>query len=101
MKKPGLPDVRRAVHLGSRPALAPRVRLRDDRARGCKVVLGPERVLLPDPIASSVLARCDGARSVQAIAVDLAAEHRERPEVVERDVVRLLQRLSDDGWIRT
>jgi pyrroloquinoline quinone biosynthesis protein D len=96
----GLPNVRRAVHLGSKPALAPRVRLRDDRARGCKVVLGPERVLLPDAIASSVLARCDGHRSVAAIAGDLAREHRAAPETVERDVVSLLQRLADDGWIR-
>ena len=101
MNKPVMTNVRRAVHLGSVPQLAPRVRLRDDRARRCKVVLGPERVLLPDPIATSVLARCDGARSVAAIARDLAAEHGAPPEVVERDVVSLLQSLSDDGWIRT
>lgn len=100
MKKPDMSNVRRAIHLGSVPALAPRVRLREDRARRCKVVLGPERVLLPDPIATSVLARCDGARSVAAIAIDLAAEHRAPPDVVERDVVSLLQRLSDEGWIK-
>ena len=49
MKKPGMSNVRRAIHLGSMPSLAPRVRIREDRARRCKVLLGPERVgLNPD-----------------------------------------------------
>lgn len=84
----------------SRPRLAERVRLRDDRARGCLVVLGPERVLLPSATAGEVLARCDGQRTVGAIIDELAAQHESDRLAVAADVVSFLQGLVDQGWVR-
>ena len=60
--------LRPAVTAASVPRLPRHVRLRDDRARGCWVLLAPERVLLPDETALAVLHLVDGNRSVRQIA---------------------------------
>ena len=48
------------------------VKLRHDAARDRWVILAPERVFTPDAIAVAVLKLCDGARSVETIAAELA-----------------------------
>ena len=75
-------------------------RLRFDRARGCFVVLGPERVLMPDPTGVDILKRCDGERTAGATGDDPATHHSAPRAVVAADVLAFLQRLTDDGWIR-
>ncbi|MFQ8432453.1 pyrroloquinoline quinone biosynthesis peptide chaperone PqqD [Amaricoccus sp. W119] len=63
------------------PALSPEavpflprgVRLHFDKVRGAWVLLAPERALRLDAIGHAILSRVDGARSLDAIARDLAA----------------------------
>jgi pyrroloquinoline quinone biosynthesis protein D len=82
------------VRLTSRPRLKAHTRLQWDPARQQQVLLAPERVLLLNETAAAVLARCDGQRSVQTIAVELEGQYG-RP--VADDVLKLLERLADKG----
>ena len=79
------------------PSLPRGVKLRFDKTRDIWVLLGPERIFNPDPIALEILKRCDGAASVTAIVDDLAATFQADREVIERDVTALLQDLADKG----
>lgn len=79
------------------PRLAPHIRLSFDRRRDRWVVLGPERLLLPDEIAVEVLHRCDGDTSIAAIADALAAEFDAPRADIARDVIDLVQSLADQG----
>ena len=71
------------------PALPRGVRLRFDQARDAWVLLAPERVLMPDPIAVEILKRCDGKASVAAIVDDLATTFAAEREQIEADVDRV------------
>jgi len=77
------------------PALPRGVRLRFDKARDAWVLLAPERVLMPDPIAVEILKRCDGKATVSAIADDLATAYNAPRERVLGDVKTLLGSLAD------
>ena len=57
------------------PALPRHIKLRHDPARNRWMLLAPERVLMPDPIALDILHPCDGQRSVAAIAAALAGQY--------------------------
>jgi pyrroloquinoline quinone biosynthesis protein D len=91
---------RALIGAASVPALAHGVRLKEDRVRGRTVVLGPEKILFPDPSAIEVLAQCDGCRPLQEIVDALAARHARPPAEVLADVAPFLQGLLDDGWLR-
>lgn len=54
------------------PYLPRGVRLRFDGVRGVWALLAPERALRLDPVGHAILSRVDGARSLDAIAHDLA-----------------------------
>lgn len=77
------------------PKLPRGVRLRHDDVRGEWLLLAPERVLKPDPIAVAVLERCDGVRSVDAIVDDLATAYAAPREQIETDVKKMLRDLAD------
>ena len=47
--------------------------MRHDTARARWVILAPERVFTPDPVAVAVLKLCDGSRSVDTIAASWMA----------------------------
>jgi pyrroloquinoline quinone biosynthesis protein D len=79
------------------PRLPPGVKLRFDKQRDKWVVLAPERLFVPDPIALEVIKRCDGAASVAAIVDDLAKTFDADRVVIEKDVSALLQELADKG----
>ena len=81
------------------PRLKPHVRLQYNAARGQWVVQAPERVLMPDDIAVSVLKRCDGKASVAVIAAELAREYGAPAEIVESDVLEMLQDLAEKGIV--
>jgi pyrroloquinoline quinone biosynthesis protein D len=93
------PGVRPEVGPGSVPALPRGVRLRFDQARDAWVLLAPERVLMPDPIAIEILKRCDGKASVAAIVDELAAAYAAERSQIETDVIALLQDLADKGLL--
>ena len=77
------------------PRLKPRVRLQFNEARGQWIVQAPERVLMPDEIAVSILKLCDGKTSVEAIAEILARDYHAPRDVIEGDVLEMLRDLAE------
>lgn len=77
------------------PCLPRGVRLADDKVRGLRVLLGPERVLMLDQIGDAVLSRVDGARSVRAISEDLARTFAAPRDQIETDVLAYLDDLAE------
>ena len=88
---------RTTISMESVPRLPMGVKLRFDKQRDNWVVLAPERLFVPDPIALEVIKRCDGEASVAAIVDDLAKTFSADRAVIERDVNVLLQDLADKG----
>jgi pyrroloquinoline quinone biosynthesis protein D len=85
----------RIVSDDSVPRLRRGVRMVDSSAQGGTVLLAPERVFKPDPIAIEILKRCDGTATVGAIVDDLAATFSAPRERVLVDVKTLLGSLAD------
>jgi pyrroloquinoline quinone biosynthesis protein D len=83
----------------SRPALARHVQLRFDATRRRWVLLVPERVLAPDPVAVEILGLCDGARSVDDVVRTLAGKYDAPRARIEADVLALLQDLAGRGFL--
>jgi pyrroloquinoline quinone biosynthesis protein D len=81
----------------AQPRLALHVRLRFDERREQWVVLAPERLLLPDEIATAVLHRCDGRTSIAAMIDGFAATFDAGREEIMGDVLALVQELVDKG----
>jgi pyrroloquinoline quinone biosynthesis protein D len=91
---------RLVVSRETRPYLPPYLKLRHDAGRGRWVLLAPERILSPDQTAVAVLQLCDGKRTVEEIASQLAKEYSAPVEVIAGDVVDLLQGLADKGYVK-
>lgn len=77
------------------PKLPRGVRLRRDEVRDEWLLLAPERVLKPNPIAVAVLERCDGVRNVAEIVADLATAYAAPAEQIEADVKLMLADLAN------
>jgi pyrroloquinoline quinone biosynthesis protein D len=88
------------MNAASIPRLAPGMKLREDQVRGQWVLLGPERMFVPDDVALEVLRLLDGARSVDAMVVDLAARYDAPRELILADVLALLEDLLARGVVR-
>ncbi len=82
------------------PRLGIGMRFRHDAVRNAWVILGPERLFLPDDHAVAVLKLVDGVRSVAAIAEALAAAYDAPAKVIEADIVPMLNTLSASGAVR-
>ena len=91
---------RAIVTAPSRPALPRHVKLRHDAARDTWTILAPERVFTPDVIAVSVLRMCDGARTVDDIAQELAQSYSAPKARILADITALLQELADKGVVQ-
>ena len=87
------------ISADSVPRLPPGVKLRFDKRRDSWIVLAPERLFVPDPIALEVIKRCDGAAKVSAIVDDLVKTFDADRAVIEKDVSALLQDLANKGVI--
>ena len=75
-------------------------KLRFDKARDKWIILAPERVFELDDIAYEVISRCDGARTITDVVNDLCKKFDQvAPEVIMKDVVAMLQRLADKGFV--
>ena len=85
------------ISVDSMPKLSRGFRLRFDKTRDQWVVLAPEKLFVPDPIALEIIKRCDGDTTVTAIVDDLAAAFKADRALVEKDVGALLQDLADKG----
>ena len=77
------------------PRLPRGVRLSHDQARDRWLLLAPERMFKPDPIAMEIVKRCTGEASFDAIVDDLAATFNAPRDRVSADVATLLQGLAD------
>ncbi len=82
------------------PRLSPGHKFRLDAVRGSWVLLGPERVFVPDEHAAAVLRLVDGTRDIDAIVAELAACYAAPAEAIRADVVAMLDDLSARGAIR-
>ncbi len=83
------------------PRLARGMRLREDKARAQWVVLGPERMFVPDEIALEILRLIDGERSLGAIADSLAARYAAPREEILADIAAMLDDLAAKGVVTT
>jgi pyrroloquinoline quinone biosynthesis protein D len=81
------------------PRLAPKVRLKWDRREGRHMVIFPERGLVLNVSAAAILKLCDGARSNDAIATELAAPRGADMETVRRDVSAFLDEMRRRGLV--
>ncbi len=80
---------------GDIPVLPRGVRCHFDKVRDTDVLLGPERVLMLDPIGVAVLSRVNGTATVAQIAEDLAVAYEAPIEVIEGDVIAYLTDLCE------
>lgn len=96
-----MPEPRRRIDVdaATRPVLPRHVRLRHDKLRGLWLLLAPERVLTPDPIAVEVLQLCDGARTVTDVAAALAERYDAPRDQIAADVIAMLQDLADKDFL--
>ena len=81
------------------PKLARGMKLREDKARAQWVVLGPERMFVPDEIALEVIRLLDGHRSLAAIADDLAARYAAPRDEILADIATMLDDLAAKGVV--
>ena len=86
--------------LSTVPAFRRGVKFRFDEVRSRWIVLAPEKLLLPDEIATEILKLVDGARSIDAIVDALATRFDAPRAVICGDVVQALQHLSTRGAIQ-
>lgn len=77
------------------PVLLRGVRTKDDKVRGMKVLLGPERALMLDDIGAAILAEVDGTSTLTEIVARLAAKFEAPPEVIHGDVDAFLVDLAN------
>jgi pyrroloquinoline quinone biosynthesis protein D len=81
------------------PRLRPGMKLREDTTRDRWVVLGPERMFIPDETALEVLRLVDGARSLDGIIDALAAQFDAPRAEIAADVQGLLEDLAEKGVV--
>ncbi len=82
------------------PRFAAGTKFRFDGVRERWIVLGPERLFLPDEHAVEILKLVDGQRSLGDIADALAAQFDAPRETIAADVTAMLHDLADKGAIR-
>jgi pyrroloquinoline quinone biosynthesis protein D len=82
------------------PRLGPGMKFRHDPVRDAWVILGPERLFVPDEHAVAVLRLIDGARSVADIAATLAITYNAPAATIEADILPMLDALAASGAIK-
>ncbi len=82
------------------PRLAPGMKFRHDPVRAAWLVLGPERLFLPDEHATAVLHLIDGSRTTAGIVEALAQQFDAPPGVIAADVWDMLGELQAKGVLR-
>ena len=89
------------IEPSDRPRLPRGVKLRRDDVRGRWTLLAPERIFEVDAVAAAVLELCDGERDLAAIVAELAGRYNAPPEVIEKDVVKMLDDLKAKRVLET
>lgn len=75
------------------PYLPRGVRVTEDRVRGGKVLLAPEKAVALDPIGDAILSRIDGQTSFGALIDDLVDTYQAPREQISDDVQTFLSGL--------
>lgn len=86
---------RKLVSIASKPKVPDYVILRRDDIRNRWVALAPERLVELDERSLDVLRLCDGTRTVDQLAQELAEAYDAPSEVIAEDVMAFLQDWSD------
>ncbi len=81
------------------PKLAAHARVQADPLSGATMLLYPEGALVLDDAASAILRRCDGFRTVEAIAAELAGDFEGDPLEIANDVRDCLRELEERGLV--
>jgi pyrroloquinoline quinone biosynthesis protein D len=84
----------------STPSLPRHIKLRHDASRDRWVLLAPEKVLSPNGVAVEILKLCDGRRTVEDIAQDLAKRFTAPPEQIRADVLAMVNDLAGKGVLK-
>jgi len=82
------------------PQLGRGHKFRFDDVRKSWVLLGPERLFMPDEHAVEVLKLIDGKRDTDAIVADLAARFNAPAEAIRADVDAMLADLAARGAVK-
>lgn len=81
-----------------KPVLSRSVVFRRDRVRDADLLVLPERVVVLQGNAGSIVRLCDGVRDVDEIVAELAEQHPGAP--VAEEVPVFLRRLRKEGWLK-
>ncbi len=81
---------------GKRPQLAAAARLREDSVDGGSLVVLPERAVRLGGSGREILEACDGARSVEDVAMQLRAQHADVAQI-ESDVYAFIEQMQQLG----
>lgn len=95
MRMSNNPSIRYLITPLSRPGFTRYTRLHEDCARNRFVLLAPERAYELDPISLEVLQNIDGLTTINNICQNLSEKFTAPLEIITRDVLQLLQGLSD------
>lgn len=77
------------------PYLPRGVRLHDDRVRGIRVLLAPERAMQLDAVGDAILSELDGQRSVADVILALCERYAAPADQIQGDVQEFLSGLVD------
>ncbi|MTH77607.1 pyrroloquinoline quinone biosynthesis peptide chaperone PqqD [Paracoccus aestuariivivens] len=77
------------------PYLPRGVRLHDDRVRGIRVLLAPERAMQLDAVGDAILSELDGRRSLADVILTLCERYSAPVEQIEGDVHEFIAGLID------
>lgn len=77
------------------PYLPRGVRLHDDRVRGIRVLLAPERAMQLDAVGDAILSELDGRRSIAEVILVLCDRYSAPADQIQGDVQEFLSGLVD------
>ena len=83
-----------------KPKFPKHVKFRHNKARDEWGILAPERLVKLDQVAVEVLKLVDGQNSVIQISEQLSKKFNAPRETITKDVIVMLQELSDKGFIQ-
>jgi len=92
------------------PKLAPKGRLKYDKVRGKHLLLLPEKVVVLNETAASILTFCDGKESVHTLTEKIRsslkinaskadAEALPEFEKMKEDITNFLREMVEQGWV--
>jgi pyrroloquinoline quinone biosynthesis protein D len=82
-----------------RPKLVKMVRLKLDPIEQKHVLLAPERGIVLSASAAEILTRCDGERTIDGIAAELADDSGAPFDDVRNDVVAFVEDMAKRGFV--